>query len=415
MATYTEAAIKILRDANEPLHYKEITRRAQKAGLIGNSKTPENTMNSAIVTNMSKHGNKSAFNKAGKGIYVLNPNFSSIINVASDTSRSDESNLSIQPLFTTFIKGYSINQIPTPEGEYVYGSINKRTKFIFCPKQKTLFNSAVKKCVKHEKFPALYALFDVNKNNVYIGQTDAGKQRINNHWSSQRLSFTHIAVIFDEVIDSEKMRKKLEFELSKLFDRHLTVTNQYIDAPIGPDDEHTYLEVHERTERISTILCFLIGDLPKPEPEPYFQDWIWPTTLNSYKIMRANGFWASKAPLRKISSRVRPGARVVFYVPERRIFAGVYQFVGSWHESTNITWPDELESNKIIHTSQIKLQLKHDGIATLDSVGELEIFKNKSNRGLALRSSNGYPANNGKPIPASDMKAIIEHMRPGSL
>jgi len=419
MATYIEAAIAVLREAKEPLHYREITKRAQKKGLIKGAQTPAATMNSAIFSNMKQFGSKSAFQKTGKGVYKLNPGFGSFIDPTNDIPHDGglSPSLTMQPLFTTFIQEYSINQIPTPEGNYVYGSINKRTEFIFCPKQKALFNSAIKKCVDSESFHALYVLFDINKKQAYVGQTEKGKQRIDKHWSSSK-SFTHIAVIFDRPMDSEKIRRKLEFNFTKLLDKHMTVINQSQDVRIKPDEEHTYLELHERAERIFTILYFLISDLPAtrppPRPEPR-QNWIWPTTLDSYKILLAGDVWASKAPLEKISARVNPGDHIAFYIPEHRSFAGVHRVEGAWHLSAAILWPDEKVSNKKIHASQIKLHLVHDGVAALDSVGNLEIFQNKGNRGLALRSSNGYPANNGKPIPDSDMNAIISSLRPGSL
>jgi len=415
MATYIEAAIEVLREAKEPLHYKEITKRAQKKGLIEGAQTPAATMTSAIFSNMKQFGSKSAFQKTGKGVYKLNPGFHSPIHLPSDAYHDGDPSpsMTLQPLFTTFIQEYSLNQIPASEGNYVYGSINKRTKFIFCEKQKTLFNSAIKKCVNRESFPALYVLFDINKKEVYVGQTDNGKQRIDNHWSSQK-SFTHIAVIFAEVIDSEKIRLKLEFKLSKLLAKHMTVTNHYKDVHIKPEEEHTYLELNEHTERIFTILYFLIRDLLLP-PTSDPRSWIWPTTLDSYNILLAKNVWASKAPLEKISARVKPGDHIAFYIPEHRSFVGVHRAVGDWHNSVDPLWPDEIASNKKIHASQIKVSLALDGVATLDSVGNLEIFKNKGNRGLALRSSNGYPANNGKPIPDSDMRAITKNLRPGRL
>jgi len=415
MATYVEAAIAVLREAKEPLHYREITKRAQKKGLIKGAQTPDATMNSAIFSNMKQLGNKSAFRKVDHGVYTLNPEFNSTPTPPGKASHTPKSlKTRKQTLFTKFIKGYDINQLSTSDGEYVYGTINKRFKFIFCPKQKMLFNTAIKKCVNRERFPALYALFDIDKKTVYVGQTDVGKQRIDTHWSSQKISFTHMAVIFDELLDSEKIRQKLEFNLSNLFDKQFKVLNKSKDVEIKPEDENTYHELYDYTERISTMLHSLIEELPEPIHESQ-KHWLWSMPLDSYKIMRNNGVWASEAPLANLAVKILPGDRVIFYVPERKSFASVYEFMKGWYKSTCPLWTDELASNKIIHTSQIKLRLVQEGVDTLDSVGNLKIFQNKGNRGLALRSSNGYPANNGKPIPDSDMRSIIRRLRPGSL
>lgn len=421
MATYLEAAITILREAKEPLHYKEITRRAQKKGLIEDAKTPTASISSAIVTNMKQNGNKSAFRRVGKGIYALNPSYRS-----KDTFKHRGKNHAIPPTrhtrFSGYVKEISISIVPCEGGEYTHGVLNKLTQFVFFEKQKTVFKSAIERHINYDKdgnpkpFPALYTLFDIKKNEVYVGETDVGKDRIDTHWHSQSKNFTHAAIVFDARLVDPKMREKLEYDLSNFFKtKKLNVTTLRVrDVPINPNDERTHRDLRESIERIADELCRLIDELP-PLPETEYKFWIWPTSLDGYKTMRTHGIWASKASLEKIAARIAPSDQVAFYIPERKLFAGLYQFVGTWGESARLIWPDELESNKKIHTSQIRLRLVRDGVTSLDSVGHLEIFKNKGNRGLALRSSNGYPANNGKPIPDSDMKVIIERLRPGSL
>lgn len=425
MATYIEAAIAILREANKPLHYREITRRAQKKGLIIGAQTPAASMNSAIISNIKQLGNKSTFKRVGKGIYALNLPYSS-----KDTFRHNDKNHTPRPpkrtRFFSSVKEISISVVPTEDGEYTHGVLNKLTQFVFFEKQKKLFKSSIERHLNYDKdgnpkpFPALYALFNINKNEVYVGETDVGKDRIYTHWHSQNKNFTHAAIVFDARLVDPKMRQKLEYYLSNFFKtKQLKVTTIRVrDVPISPSDERTHRDLCESIERIADELCRLIDELPKPsEPDTSTKSgfWIWPTSLDSYKIMRDAGVWASKAPLEKISARINPNDQVAFYVPERKLFAGLYRFVGPWYESARLMWPDELESNKLIHTSQIKLRLVKDGVALLDNIGDLEIFKSKGNRGLALRSSNGYPANNGKQIPASDMEVIIRCLRPGSL
>ena len=60
MSSFKRSAIKILRDAKEPLHYEEITKRAIQNNLIVTSgATPENTMNAQITTDIRLNKEKS--------------------------------------------------------------------------------------------------------------------------------------------------------------------------------------------------------------------------------------------------------------------------------------------------------------------------------------------------------------------
>jgi len=71
MSTVLEAVTIILRDAAEPLHYREITRRIVERGLwVPGGKTPEATVNAQLSTAIKKHGDASGFRRVGKGIFV---------------------------------------------------------------------------------------------------------------------------------------------------------------------------------------------------------------------------------------------------------------------------------------------------------------------------------------------------------
>jgi len=71
------AAIKILREAKEPLHYEEITKRALEQNLVETSgTTPEATMNAQISVDIKRKGARSAFVRSKPGYFSLNPNFS---------------------------------------------------------------------------------------------------------------------------------------------------------------------------------------------------------------------------------------------------------------------------------------------------------------------------------------------------
>ncbi len=68
--TYLEAAYQILKQAGEPLHYKEITERALAQGLIQpTGLTPEATMGSRLYTDTKQEGSR--FVRAGKGVFDL--------------------------------------------------------------------------------------------------------------------------------------------------------------------------------------------------------------------------------------------------------------------------------------------------------------------------------------------------------
>jgi len=71
MSTVLEAVTIILRDAAEPLHYREITRRIVERGLwVPGGKTPEATVNAQLSTAIKKHGDASGFRRVGKGMFV---------------------------------------------------------------------------------------------------------------------------------------------------------------------------------------------------------------------------------------------------------------------------------------------------------------------------------------------------------
>lgn len=75
MNKFRTAAIEILTEAKEPLHYKEITRLALEKGILETGgETPDASMNSQIVTDIQKKGQGSDFVKTAKATFALNPN-----------------------------------------------------------------------------------------------------------------------------------------------------------------------------------------------------------------------------------------------------------------------------------------------------------------------------------------------------
>lgn len=76
MTSFKRAAVKVLRDAKEPLHYKEITKRALEEALIETSgATPERTMNTQLTSDMKRRKKNSAFIRVQPAVYALNPDY----------------------------------------------------------------------------------------------------------------------------------------------------------------------------------------------------------------------------------------------------------------------------------------------------------------------------------------------------
>ena len=67
-----DAAICVLRAADGPLHFSEITRRALDAGLwVSKALKPENSMKGALNAHMRNAGEASAFRRVGPGLFAL--------------------------------------------------------------------------------------------------------------------------------------------------------------------------------------------------------------------------------------------------------------------------------------------------------------------------------------------------------
>ena len=76
MNTFKELAYKILKEANKPLHSKQITKLAkEKYGLTSEGKTPEMTMNALLIVDTNTHKEKSRFKKTAPSTFYINPNF----------------------------------------------------------------------------------------------------------------------------------------------------------------------------------------------------------------------------------------------------------------------------------------------------------------------------------------------------
>lgn len=71
METFLSLAQKVISEARQPLHYKEITERALNLGLQSEGSTPWATMNARISMDIQKNGDGSVFYRSEPGFYGL--------------------------------------------------------------------------------------------------------------------------------------------------------------------------------------------------------------------------------------------------------------------------------------------------------------------------------------------------------
>jgi Holliday junction resolvase len=73
MNTFKQAAIEVLKEAGEPLHYGEITRRALESGILETEgATPDLSMNAQIAVDIKNKGKGSDFTRISPGVFGLN-------------------------------------------------------------------------------------------------------------------------------------------------------------------------------------------------------------------------------------------------------------------------------------------------------------------------------------------------------
>jgi hypothetical protein len=70
--TCADAAYKILWAADEPLHYREVTKRIEKQGLWSSrGKTPAATVDRDMSEEINRRGKNSRFCRVGHGVYAI--------------------------------------------------------------------------------------------------------------------------------------------------------------------------------------------------------------------------------------------------------------------------------------------------------------------------------------------------------
>ena len=76
MNSFKDIAFQILKEADKPLHSKEITKIALKKGWLKTAgKTPEATMNAQLVVDINSKKEESRFIKVAPSVFGLNENF----------------------------------------------------------------------------------------------------------------------------------------------------------------------------------------------------------------------------------------------------------------------------------------------------------------------------------------------------
>ncbi len=176
MTSFKLAAIKILREAKEPLHYEEITKRALEQNLIETSgATPEATMNAQISVDIKNKKGESPFQRVKPGYFVLNQNFTTKEEKAEETGEKIKEEEAKENISTQYIgkagehlvvsellfRGYNASVMGVDEGIDIVAT-----------KEKSLYNIQVKTS-NENKFN--YYVFDLrissfekhNRNNTF--------------------------------------------------------------------------------------------------------------------------------------------------------------------------------------------------------------------------------------------------------
>ena len=105
MNKFRNAALEILKQVKQPLHYKEITRLALEKGILEtDGATPDSSMNSQIVTDIQKKGAASDFIRTAPATFNLNPAKAEIAPVKQkkilEEEKVEDEKISIETGFT---------------------------------------------------------------------------------------------------------------------------------------------------------------------------------------------------------------------------------------------------------------------------------------------------------------------------
>ncbi len=88
---FKAAALKVLQQAKQPLHYREITEQALEQGLLETvGATPEASLNAQLSVDIKQKGSQSLFVRTKPGYYALNGNIAAPEQVAEKAEEEAE-------------------------------------------------------------------------------------------------------------------------------------------------------------------------------------------------------------------------------------------------------------------------------------------------------------------------------------
>jgi len=404
--TFKEAAAVILREAREPLHYEVITTRALQGSLIeSQGRTPASTMGSILSQDIKENGPRSEFAHRGNGMYGLNPGYA-----AGGRQRRKGKRKGRAP----GARGGGGPTAARGNGRRLLGYIESEVDLGTNHELVVLRHLLIHKSAHHGELAEELARHN-GLNDSDIGDV----QRFLDVPQMRRLE--RLGFVAGRAVDgrpgSEWALELDAHDAAAIMEALITKLGDYQQKhglPASPKRGRGIdWRLHADKLRLPT------GPLPPDSGSGQaggtgtnpdgVNSWIWSVNADNLQILRDNQVWASKAETEKIQSRVKSRDLVAFYLIGNGGFAAVYEFVGSWYRSPRPMWSDE--SAKIRHISQIKIKKIKEGFAPMESLtGRLSIFHDTSDNRhiLKLRSSGGYPGNNGKPIPPPDMRAIMD-------
>ena len=101
MSGFITSALEILKDEKKLLHSKEITKLALEKGILEtDGKTPDQTMNSLLLTDIKKRGESSNFIQTGPSTFGLNPNKPDIEVIDNSEIEEEEEKIQIESGYT---------------------------------------------------------------------------------------------------------------------------------------------------------------------------------------------------------------------------------------------------------------------------------------------------------------------------
>lgn len=405
--TFKEAAAVILREARTPLHYEVITTRALQGNLIeSQGLTPASTMGSILSQDIKENGSRSEFVFDGNGMYRLNPDY-----VATRKRRRKTKG---KRRASGFHRG-GATPMTRSNGKkllaYLESDIDLHTNY-----ELVILGHLLKYRSAHhgklaEELARYNGLDDSNLKDVQklIGVSQLQKlERLNfilNRKTSEKLESEWSCDL--DIHDAARVMEVLIHKLDDYQQKH--------NLPTSPKHGRGIDWRLHADKLLSPTAMSQPPDLDNPQIDDNpnlnldsVNSWIWSVDADNFKIMQSHNVWASKAEIEKIQDRVKSRDLVAFYLIGNAGFVAVYEFVGNWYRSSKPIWSDE--SNRVIHKSQIQIKKIKEGFAPMTNLeGRLSIFQDASNNrhSLKLRSGDGYPGNNGKPIPPHDMQIIF--------